>query len=312
MKLLNTEIESSAPVIMEHDIYERIKQANKPKAGVPGDLPRRIIKEFGPELAVPMCLIFNKIIRTAKQGSGKWPTSWKCEYGIPLQKIPDPQSEDDVRIISLTSFFSKVMEKFVVEWLMLYVGEKIDCKQFGGLKGNSISHYMIELINFVLYNQDYNLPIAVLACAIDFSKAFNRQNHNILLTKLSDMGVPGWLLQLVKAFLENRVMVVRYKNETTETKQLPGGGPQGTLLGLLLFLILINQCGFENPATDIGQTITRSKAKFSPTNLHVKFIDDLTLAESFNMKDSLVPHTSHRQTIARSIPCQNWPEVGSS
>ena len=36
--------------------------------------------------------------------------------------------------------------------------------QFGGLNGNSISHYMIELINFILYNQYYELPIAVLIC----------------------------------------------------------------------------------------------------------------------------------------------------
>ena len=57
---------------------------------------------------------------------------------------------------------------------MTYIGEKLDPKQFGCLKGNSISHYMSELINFILYNQDYDLPIAVLICAIDFTKAFNR------------------------------------------------------------------------------------------------------------------------------------------
>ena len=105
---------------------------------------------------------------------------------------------------------------------------------------------MIELIDFILYNQDYNLPIAVLACAVDFSKAFNRQNHNLLITKLSDYGVPGWLLNIIMGFLSERVMIVRYKGEVTDTKPLPGGGPQGTLLGLLLFLILINDCGFEN------------------------------------------------------------------
>ena len=141
--------------------------------------------------------------------------------------------------ISLTSFFSKVMEKFVVEWLMNFIGHKLDPKQFGGLKGNSISHYMIELINYILYNQDYNLPIAVLICAIDFSKAFNRQNHNLLITKLSDMGVPGWLLNIVMGFLSDCVMVLKFKGETSNAKSLPGGGPQGTLLGLLLFLILL-------------------------------------------------------------------------
>ena len=117
---------------------------------------------------------------------------------------------------------------------------------------------MIELINFIQYNQDYDLPIAILACAVDFSKAFNRQNHNILMVKLSDMGVPGWLLNLVMGFLSDRVMLVRYKGFTTDSKPLPGGGPQGTLLGLLLFLILINDCGFANENTRVGDIITQS------------------------------------------------------
>ena len=287
-KLCNPESESRVPDIMEYEVYNRIRSANKPKSGVPGDLPRRLVTEFGPELSIPISKIFNNIASSAKQGAAKWPSSWKLEFGTPLQKVPDPVTEDDLRIISLTAFFSKVMEKFVVEWLMYFIGEKLDPKQFGGLKGNSISHYMIELINFILYNQDYNLPIGVLACAIDFSKAFNRQNHNILITTLSDMGVPGWLLNIVMGFLSERVMVVRFKGETTQTKPLPGGGPQGTLLGLLLFLILVNFCGFETNETCIGEKITNPKKKFTPSTLHAKYVDDLTIMEAFNLKETMV------------------------
>jgi hypothetical protein len=178
----------------------------------------------------------------------------------------------------------------MVDVIMLYIEDQLDPRQFGGLKGNSISHYLIELINFVLYNQDFNHPIAVLLCTIDFSKAFNRQNHNILITKLSDMKVPGWLLNIIMGFLSNRSMVVRYKGVQTDAKQLPGGGPQGTLLGLLLFLILINLCGFDNQETNVGKTITNPKKKFTPSTLHAKYVDDLTLAESINLKESLIPY----------------------
>ena len=85
---------------------------------------------------------------------------------------------------------------------------------------------MIELINFVLYNQDYDLPIGVLLCTVDFSKAFNRQNHMILITKLSDMGVPAWLLNLIMGFLSGRSMVVKYDGVTSSSKPLPGGTPK--------------------------------------------------------------------------------------
>ena len=288
-KLLNPESESEVPLIMEHDVYKRIKSANKPKSGVPGDIPRRLVKEFGPELATPHCMVYNNIVKSAKQGPAKWPTTWKQEYGTPLQKTPEPQNEDDLRIISLTAFFSKVMERFVVDWLMEYIGDWLDPKQFGGLKGNSISHYMIELLNFILYNQDYNLPIAVLICAVDFSKAFNRQNHNILIATLSDMGVPGWLLNIVMGFLSERSMVVKFKGVTSDAKSLPGGGPQGTLLGLLLFLVLINFCGYENEC-NIGETITNPKKKFSPGTFHSKFVDDLTIGEAFNIQESVIPN----------------------
>ena len=132
-----------------------------------------------------------------------WPASWKTEYGIPLKKVQNPKSEDDLRIILLTSFFSKTYENFVIKWLMQYVAEKIDTKQFGGQKGNSITHYIIEFVNFILYNRDMSNPHAVLALMVDFRKAFNRQNHNMLVTILSKMGVPGWLLRIVIAFLSD-------------------------------------------------------------------------------------------------------------
>ena len=76
---------------------------------------------------------------------------------------------------------------------------------------NSISHYVIEFINLVLSSQDSQEQTAVLACFIDFQKAFMRQKHNIVVEKLSSLGVPGWLLKIVIVFLQNRTMSGSYK-----------------------------------------------------------------------------------------------------
>ena len=70
-KLIDPESESKIPVIMEHEVHNKIKAANKPKSGVPGDLPRRIVKEFAPELSTPICRIYNSIATSAKQGLAK-------------------------------------------------------------------------------------------------------------------------------------------------------------------------------------------------------------------------------------------------
>ena len=110
-----------------------------------------------------------------------------------------------------------------------------------------------------------------------------RQNHNILVIKLSDLGVPGWLLNIVISFLEDRSMFVVYKGSKSSIKPLPGGGPQGTLLALLLFLVLINELGFENQSNNAGEIAT-SKNKIKAANeMHLKFVDDMTIAEAIKL-----------------------------
>ena len=43
---------------------------------------------------------------------------------------------------------------------------------------------------------------------VDFQKAFNRQDHLTLITKLyNEMNVPGWLLIIVIGFLQDRELV---------------------------------------------------------------------------------------------------------
>ena len=61
---------------------------------------------------------------------------------------------------------------------MKYIDDKIDIKQFDGEKGVSFTHYLIEFLNLILYNLDLKDRHAVLARMIDFSKEFNKINHN--------------------------------------------------------------------------------------------------------------------------------------
>ena len=206
-------------------------------------------------------------------------------------------------------------------WLLRYIKDKIDFRQYGGQKGNSITHYLIEFISFILSCQDSSDQTAILAVMVDFSKAFNRQNHNILITKLSDMGVPAWLLRIVMEFLSDRHMVVRYKGKLSETKYLPGGGPQGTLLGLLLFMILINDVGFQDQSNNLGDILS-SKRNMKQANLiHLKYVDYLTLAEAINLPSQLVlapdrqrpdcfrARTGHTLPENKSLVCQQLRNI---
>ena len=272
---------TNPPIITEYDCYLKLRKAKKPKSVIPGDLPSPIIKEFLVELAKPYSELFNKILRTAS-----WPQQFKVEHVTPIPKIPLPQSEDDLRPISLTAFPSKVLEQFIVGWLLDVFGHKLDFRQYGGFRGSSISHYLMEFITFILHQQEKK-STAVLACFVDFSKAFNRQDHSILITKLCDLGTPGWLLKLVVAFLTNRKMKVKYKDAYSTLFNLPGGGPQGSLLGLFLFLVLINDVGYEDQVNNTGDVITRKKNVREMNEIHLRYVDDLALAEGINMDKQL-------------------------
>lgn len=285
------------PEVSAEEVLMKIKKSKIPKSSVPGDLPKKLVQACAQNLSTPVALILKKIVTSCE-----WPKQWRTEYGVPLQKVSNPENEDQLRIISLTSFFSKISESFVIDWLMEYVGELIDWGQYGGLKGSSITHYLIELTNFVLYNQDLKNPRAVLAMMIDFSKAFNRQNHNTLIKILSDMGVPGWLLRVVMAFLTDRELILRYKGTSSGRKTLPGGSPQGTRLGMFLFLILINFAGFDNSdlVKDIGTHITQPMKDRKPlVRAHMKYIDDMTYTNSVQLKKCLKVNSD--QNVPRPV-----------
>ena len=108
---------------------------------------------------------------------------------------------------------SKALEKVVIRWLMMYVKDQLDPDQMGGQEGHSISHYLIEVANFILYNQDLKNPQAILAIFVDFSQGFNRIRHSTLIEILSKMNVPGWLLRIMISYLTQRKLRVRYKEK---------------------------------------------------------------------------------------------------
>ena len=53
-------------------------------------------------------------------------------------------------------------------------------------------------------------------------------------------------------------------------------------------MVLINFCGFKTHQ-EIGKIITNPKKKFKQATFHSKYVDDLTIAEALNIKDSVIP-----------------------
>ena len=77
---------------------------------------------------------------------------------------------------------------------------------------------------------------ALRTCLLDFSKAFDRIDHNILLRKLKRMEVHPVLLNWVANFLTDRLQRTRVGPYFSDWKNTNAGVPQGTKLGPLYLI----------------------------------------------------------------------------
>ena len=128
------------PVLEDLHVYEKLQKSKKPNSLIPGDLLVKLVKEFTPELSQPVTTIVNEITETAE-----YPCQWVIEYQTAIPKVNPPLSEDGTRNIARTAFMSKVYESFIGDWFFPYIDPFIDPGQCGGLKGSSITHYLINL-----------------------------------------------------------------------------------------------------------------------------------------------------------------------
>ena len=108
----------------------------------------------------------------------------------------------------------------------------------------------------------------------DLSKAFDCLTFDIFFSKMECYGVSGIPIALVKSYLTNRYQYVHFENCKSELLEIKAGIPQGSILGPLFFIILIND-------------IVNSSNKFS----FLMYANDTTIY--FNLADFPAIHREH-------------------
>ena len=81
---------------------------------------------------------------------------------------------------------------------------------------------------------------AVIATSLDWAAAFDRQDPTLAIQKFIKMGVRASLIPLLISYLTDRKMQVKFNGEISDILSLIGGGPQGTLIGGLEYLVQSN------------------------------------------------------------------------
>ena len=95
-----------------------------------------------------------------------------------------------------------------------------------------------------LFNEALDAGKEVRAVFCDISKAFDRVWHTGLLAKLRAAGVTGEALAWFSNYLSNRKQRVILPSAVSDWAYIKAGVPQGSILGLLLFLIYISMILF--------------------------------------------------------------------
>ena len=256
------------------------------KSTVSGDIPTKILKQFSSLLASPVMNVINSCIV-----KGKWPGIFKLEVVTPVPKEYPPKNIDQLRNISGLLNLNKIAERLVSRLMICDMKEKLDPTQFANQKGLSINHYLLKMIDRILKALDKNKKgetCAVLATLVDWKQAFPRQCPKLGVESFIKNGVRPALIPLIISYFQGRRMKVKWHGEISSTRELNGGGPQGSTFGIWEYLSQSN----DNAAS------IDNEDKF-------KFVDDLTFLEIIYLLNVGLATYNVRAHVPSDIPYHN-------
>ena len=205
------------------------------KAAGPDGVEGKLLKECAQEMAPILCRIFRK-----SMDEGEVPKGWKEAHIVPIHKKGNKAIMANFRPVALTSVISKIMEKIICAALLSFLTRNglVTQQQHGFVRGRSCQTNILLCLEKWTASLDSGKSVDV--AYFDYSKAFDKVSHSLLLAKLRAYGVEGRLLAWLEAYLQDRKQRVVVGNAKSSWLDVVSGTTQGTVLGFILFLIFIN------------------------------------------------------------------------
>lgn len=200
---INTELQYNGQIVYEciyldavssAEVYNIICELDSNKAAGSDGIPCIIIK------ALKDCII-NKIISEAC-----YPDILKLATVVPVYKKGDSQDPKNYRPISLLPIVNKIFEKIILNKILDFMDtmEIKNTEQYGYKKSIGTSDAILKFchnISSYLDSGDY-----CIAIFMDLSSAFDTLNREVLLEKLSYLGIKGHASSLLESYFANRTV----------------------------------------------------------------------------------------------------------
>lgn len=222
-----------APVIDSDTLLNKLKSLDHRKGAGPDGIPPYFISMCASSLVTPLLLIFNSSLAT-----GIFPNIWKVAQVVPIHKCSDRNYVGNYRPISLLSTFAKVFESLICPYIQSHLSLYLSNSQHGFVSSRSTCTNLVTFTETLVDAIDSGKQVDVIYT--DFSRAFDRVPHNILLYKLNAYGITGSLLEWFKSYLDGRTFFVALSGYRSGSYMVTSGVPQGSHVGPVLFNIFVN------------------------------------------------------------------------
>ena len=256
----------------EKDIEDAIDELDENSSAGPDGLPAIFLKKTKKTISKPLAILLRKSL-----DESKIPEIFKLAYITPIHKGGSKQQAENYRPVSLTSHVMKVFERVVKKKIMSHIIENhlLNEGQHGFVPGRSTQTQLLAH-----YNDIYEALMEgkrLDTVFLDFAKAFDKVDHEILLRKLRQHKISGKVGKWIREFLKDRKFRVVANGCMSEEENVKSGVPQGTVLAALLFVIMISDID-EHTKSCIVRSFaddTRVNKKISSNEDKVKMQEDL-------------------------------------
>ena len=196
-------------------------------------IPIKFLKPVVDNITSPIVFIINSSI-----DKEIFPDSWKIARVCPIPKVDNPVNVKDLRPISILPVLSKVYEKVILPQLSDYIEKSsiYNTTQSGFRKGHSTSTMLLKFRDDI--RKALNRNEVTMSVLIDYSKAFDTIDHQILLKKLVSLNLSNSSIKIIMSYLTSRHQYVQIDDQSSYRLPIYFGVPQGEYIGTSAFQLV--------------------------------------------------------------------------